>query len=274
MPPRIGEDRVEVMQRLEAAAKMLDKTLERAQRDGTPEQKQMAVRAGRRLAEAIAKKAMELTRLGEREPWVTAPTKQRVEQAGEVPIRTIVNANGDAGVNHRWEWPVAQLHKMGLVRADPTISATRLSKCFYRLGRQPATMDYNGAVTATDPTSRAPILEHQEGAWGEFAFVMKRLTPLERVWAWALVIQAPLVGEAEPPKPANLASRTFDVRTPQLARYLAYGILITTMDRIHSAYQHFDLQQRQRDPQLRAKVLEEYSKHIERVPQSRIKAPT
>ena len=158
MPPRIGEDREQVMRRLEAAAKTLEETLERAQRDGTPEQKQLAVRTGRRLAEAIAKKATQLARIGDPEPWITAPTQQRVAQAGESPVRTVV---GPEGVNHRWEWPVAQIHKMGLVKADPTISATRLSKCFYRLGRQPATMDYNGSVAATDPSAKLPILERQ-----------------------------------------------------------------------------------------------------------------
>jgi len=271
MPPRIGPEREEVMRRLEAAAKFLDELMEKAQREGTPEQRQLAVRKGQRIIDAIAKKATEISRMGEPEPWMTAPTKQRVAAAGEAPVRTVV---GIDGVNHRWEWPVAQVHKMGLVRADPTVSATRLSQCFYRLGRQTATMDYSGAVTASDPTSRTPIGEHQEGAWGEFAFVMKRLTALERVWAWALVIQAPFTGEAEAPKPAQLAARVYDIRTPQLARYLAFGVLITTMDRIHAAYKHFDLQQRQRDPNIRARMLEEFNKHTQRVPQTRVRMPT
>lgn len=264
-------ERVAVLERLEGIAKHLDEVLEKAQREGTPEQKQLAVRKGQRLITAIAKKAQAITRIGEPEPWMTAPTRERVEQAGEAPVRTLVGAEG---VSHRWQWPVQILHNFGMLKPEAVMAATRLNTTYYRLGKQPATMDYAGALQATDPTTRLPILEHQEGAWGEFAFVMKRLTTMERCWVWALVLQAPFNGEAEAPNAATLATRVFEVRTVQLARYLSYGILIATLDRVQSAYQHFDIQRRQRDATSRQRMIEEHAKHIERVPQTRVRLPT
>src|SRR5262245_2805779 len=105
------ELREQLREKLSHMAGDLEAMIAEAQRPETPAHKEFAVRQGRRAIDGLAKRVRELEKMGDPEPWVTAPTKERTAQAGEPPRFRIVAGDGQQpeGVNHRWVWPVERL---------------------------------------------------------------------------------------------------------------------------------------------------------------------
>lgn len=252
----------------------LERVRDNARKEGTPEEREFRVRAGRRALDGIQRRLDELKRIGEPEPWVTAPTRQRVDQAGEAPHTTVTRTEGQPdGVVHRWLSPVETLHRRYLAAPEEVVAGSRLNAAFHKLGTQLGAIDYNSAMRASDPARRLPLAEEQEGAWGEFLYVMKRLTERERMIAWALVLQAPFPGEPEPLKAHQFVQKVWDIRGTTDARNIGYGLLMSVLDRLVGIYRRFDYERAQNNAALRDRMKQEYDAHMRRVPNSRVRLP-
>ena len=271
----IKDRREQIRTELYGYAKQLEVLVSRAKESGSAEQRELTVRVGKRALEAIERQLKQLKEVGSPAPWPTAPTPERTAQAGEQPVRQItMNEGQPEGILHRWLWPVETLHRKWLATPEELIAGQRLNQAFARLGKNPGTMDYDGAMRAVDPARRLPMTREQQGAWAEFEFVMRRLTDKERRLAWVLVIQEPLPGEAEALKPQVFVQRFWHVAGNSDARHIGYGMLMCLIDRLHQIYKRFDFEQADAKAEARETMKREHAQHVARVPNTRVKLPT
>lgn len=160
--------------------------------------------------------------------WPTAPTRERVRQAGDAPTEVTV-IPGAGGVPpllaHRWEWPVA---KLGLP-IEELSAAERVRHAYLGRHGHAATGDYGTRAGASDPTSRLGLTPAQERSAREWRAFWYRLNPALRAIVLNFVCEAPARGKDRPltlDEFGKLYGRTTD---PRRARGVAEGAIRTAV---------------------------------------------
>jgi hypothetical protein len=227
-------------ERLAGLAQEIEKAIKDA-KPGSPLHRELSVRSGRRLAESVLKRAKALSQVTEPQPWMTAPTRERVDQAGEAPLKKVTYASaGDAqGVSHKWGWAVDRAHSRHVLTDAEYMAARRFRRAFLEMARAPAQMSYG--EDKQGPSWRTPVTKREAQAGREFQWIWERLEPKMRSEAWALILQQPLAGESEPLSVIEFGKLVGKTNCEKHARGFAYGVVLTLLIRLAGLYRLFDV---------------------------------
>jgi hypothetical protein len=265
------EQREAIRTRLEGIGQELERIIAEAKKPGTPAHAELSIRASSRLADGIGRRAEELKDIRAPEPWVTAPTRERVRQAGEEPRRDVVYVAGAAqDVSHRFTWPVDRLHQLHIVDPDTYMSASRLYRAYNRLPR-PLTGRY-GDERGGDPANKLMLTEPQETALREVEYIWRatRSTPFWR-WIKALVLLEPEPGSSRPMGLVDFGRQQGKTNSEQLARWFAHGFLDACCILLVELYRTFDARLQAEAKERQLAQAREIAKHRRAVPNSNIK---
>lgn len=265
--------RQEFREELAKVGRQLDGWLKAARIPETPQARELAVREGQRAVGHLAAKVRKLAEVGEPEPWITAPTRERSAKAGGPPAREVVSdAEGKpAGVNFRWHWPVEAAHRRHITTARQYMGAARVRRAFFDAGGRPSVALWGDEGRASDPARRTPMTPRQQKAHREFFEVWRRLEPELQAVVWVLVLEQPLPGDAEALTVADFGRRISRSSTEEHARWFAWGALKMTLVRLSTIYAILDkgAQKAAADAEIRAEA--ERQLHRQRVPQSTLR---
>jgi len=252
--------------------KELEAVLKRVKEPGTPEQRELATRDGRRLLKSLSKRVRALSEAGEPEPWSTHPTRERVAAAGQAPEKTIVlGADGKPeAISHRWHWPVQALHNRHITDARQYMAAARLRRAFKDAGGSKGVMNYGDSGRATNPAERTPITPEQERALKEFFSVWKYLERELQAMVWVLILEQPLPGDTHPLSVVEFGKRVGRSNTEEHARWFAFGALKIACIRLSSIYHRADIARGRELEEADARAEEQRKLHRLRVPNSRL----
>lgn len=192
----------------------------------------------------VATKALKrlADRMGAREARSpTAPTPERMRQAGEPPIVDIVEpANGPipALKRHRFDWPVDQA--MELLTVAEYNAAARLRDAYYGMQPRSAISSYGGGVGGGDPASKLPLAERQEAAGRDFNALWDRLPAEIRVILKTFVLEEAAPGAERAPTPAEFGMSYGRCRDARRAKGVADGALKAALSMLAATAQEYD----------------------------------
>jgi hypothetical protein len=241
-PPRMTfkERREFERQRIAKVGAALEKLIADA-KPGSPLHRELSVRTGRRLVDSVFRRAKKLTQVTEPEPWMSAPTRERVDQAGEEPLKRVVWATeGEAqGLIHRWGSPVQRAHARQVLAPEEYLAAARFRRAFLDSSRDAPTTGYG--EESDKPNWRNPLTRREAEASWEFQWVWERLEPRMRSEAWILILEKPLAGQTQPLSVVEFGKQVGKTECEKHARGFTYGSLFTLLIRLAGLYRLFDV---------------------------------
>lgn len=243
------EQRVIARERLTRLAQEIEQTRKDA-KPGTALHAELSVRTGQRAANTIFRMARSLAQVTTPNPDMTHPTRERVDQAGEDPQRTVARENGHAtGVKHRWVWPVEQLRREWLLKPHEVIAAKRFRDAVFDQARMPRATTWDDDRARGDPAKRDGLTpgnhrRQQLGlalAGGEAGYVWKNLQgDRQRGAAWSLILEEAYPGHAAALGFVELGRALGGGATDAHCRWLAKGMLVLTCERLAELFLELD----------------------------------
>lgn len=251
VPASLKAQREERRARMVALAQELEKFFNEAKTKDSPMHRELSVRAGKRMAEDIFRKARALATVAAPPRYHTAPTPERDAHAGEAAKLTVMyEANKPQAVNHRWLWPVEQARRQGFLDVGEMVAADRFRRAFHDQQRMPRPTTYSDEPRAqSDPTNRnglTPANINRQArqlalAGGECGYVWSRLEPEFRAVVWGLILEEPFPSGGAPLSLVAFGREVTKSQTEAHCRWFAFGQIKMACVRIRTLLHQLDV---------------------------------
>jgi hypothetical protein len=175
--------------------------------------------------------------------WPTAPTPERVRQAGEAPSElVVVPAAGPVKAvrAHKFEWAVDRLAP--LVTAQEYHAADRLRTLYAAMGGHARIGDYGDGAGRSDPANRLPLTERHESAAREFHMIWRAyaIDGAVRAILWNFVLREAPNGCREPLSAEEFGRLYGGTSDARRARGVADGAIKTALGVLASVMRDYE----------------------------------